>query len=798
MKHSRRRRSLAQGLSALVKSSMLAFGVPVAIERLWVVAGSLRGTAPVFSDTIWIRGVLVVVAFLWCRVLMQLILDLRSALHGTPLSPLDWSSRWATSIAALAILASAGHVAGGHAHKTPASISVAHHHTPPSNQHGATIAGQLRPGECLADIAARVLSEPEQWSVLAAANMGRLLGPEERFVDPSLVRSDWCLALPLTAATPSNDFTAVPHRSGGHNVLEELEWLSLGVLGTAALIRRLRALRISARAARYQGERITQRDIEIEALEARLDPFGDAVLIDWIEAANRLLRVTANELGIAPVVQLVRAGPSGVTFYFESAEPLQSDQFVVGDGGFSWTLSLRTPLERVIARTSGVGRYAPWLIPVGDDGEDAWLVAVGPAQSLAIDCDETTEAEVLRGITTALRTLPWAEELSVELLGLEPPPVAENCYQMAASSIAALVDLAADPPSARAGEPPATWRREPLIVTRSSDVASPLPERVTATAGVIRPGKQGSICLCIDKHGARLVPIGVSLNVPRPNDEANSLIERLLARAASIPLLTVLPTATKRADRDHQPLHRSRHVVQLRLLGEQPSASGLTEEVSDRDRPRVVELLSFLALHGGLATQLEIMTALFPRAGSDAHRRLDTVLVATRRALGSQQLVVAGNGMVTVDATLRSDWVDLLEELARARTEEAASALTSLARVLDGPPWRPGVPFRWMLTEGLIDHLCFEICDAMHQLAALASAGGDLELAGRSIRAGLEVEPTSELLVRDLMVLRSQLDGTPGLIEAYAALESALGEIGGVEPSWATRALFDELAGDQT
>jgi len=314
---------------------------------------------------------------------------------------------------------------------------------------------------------------------------------------------------------------------------------------------------------------------------------------------------------------------------------------------------------------------------------------------------------------------------------------------------------------------------------------------------VIRPGKQGSICLRVDKDGARLVPVGVSLNVPRPNDGANSLIERLLARAASIPLLTALPAAAKRSDRDHEPLHRARHVVQLKLLGEHPSASGLTEEVSERDRPRVVELLSFLALHGGRATQLEIMTALFPRAGTDAHRRLDTVLVATRRALGSQQLVVAGNGMVTVDAALRSDWVDLLDELARARTEEAAVALTSLALVLDGPGWRRGVPFRWMLTEGLIDHLSFEICDAMHQLASLASAGGDFELAGRSIRAGLELEPTSELLVRDLMVLRSELDGMPGLVEAYEALEAALGEIGGVEPSWATRALFDELAGDQ-
>jgi len=789
--------ALTQGLSALAKASMLALGVPFAIERLWIVSGTLRGAALLFSDSLWIHGVLVLVAVLWCKVFMQLLLDLRRALAGAPLPRLNWSSRWATSIAALAIVASAGHVAAGHTVKVPTAIASANHQAPVRNQPLQRNAGQLRPGECLADVAARVLAEPEQWSVLAAANMGRLLGPDERFVDPSLVRGDWCLALPTTATAASeNVVEAAP--THGQGVLEELEWLGLGVLGTAALIRRLRALRLVARAPRYQGERIAQRDLEIEALEARLDPFGDAILIDWIDAGNRLLRVATAALEIAPVVRLVRAGPSGVTFYFESAQPVQPSQFAVGEGGYSWTLSLGAPLERVLAFATGAGRYVPWLIPVGDDGEDAWLVAVGPGQSLAIDADESTAGEILRGITTALRTLPWAEELSVELLGLEPPPVTEHCYQMAASSTATLADQAADPPSSRHAEEAASWRREPLIVTRFSEEAAPLPKHVTAMAGVVRPGKLGTVRLLVDHAGARLVPVGVSLNVPRPDDDANSLIERLLSRAASMPLLTSLPDPTDLAELGGGPSPLSQEAIRLELLGEQPLVTGLTEEPSERDRPRVVELLSYLALHGGSATQLEIMTALFPRAGLDAHRRLDTVLVAARRALGNRRLIIAGNSIVSVEAKLRSDWTDLLTEVAVARSEDPALAVGSLRRVLERVSWRPGLPYRWMLAEGLVDHLCFEVCDAMHQLSQLASAGDDLELAARSIHAGLALEPTSELLVRDLMVLRSQLDGMPGLIEAYEALEQALVAIGGVEPSWATRALFEELAGKHT
>jgi hypothetical protein len=773
---------------------MLAFGVPFAIERLWVVAGSIRGAAFLFGDALWIRAVLVLVALLWCRMLIRLLLDLRRALSGNPLPGRNWSSRWASSIAALAIVASAGHVAAGHPHKAPTSVAATNHVTAVRHPLTAVNTGQLRQGECLADVAARVLAEPEQWSVLAAANMGSLLGPEERFVDPSLVRTEWCLALPTTAATPSGKLGEVTPSGHGPNILEELEWLGLGVLGTAALIRRLRALRLVARASRDQGERLRQRDLEIEALEARLDPFGDAILLDWIEAGNRLLRLATSELAISPVVRLVRAGPSGVTFYFETAEAVPSKHFVVGEGGYSWTLSLGKPLERITALANGVGRYAPWLVPVGDDGEDAWLVAVGPGQSLAVDSDEVTAEEVIRGITTALRTLPWAEELSVELLGVDPPPVTEHCYQMASSSTAALLDLAADPPSPRNAQAAGSWRREPLIVTRSAHETAPLPDRVTAMAGVIRPGRHGTVRLCLDQAGARLVPVGVSLNVPRPNEAARSLIERLLARAASIPLLNALPAASDLTE-PARAARRSRHVVRLELLRAHPSATGLTGELSERDRPRVVELLSYLALHRGAATQLELMTALFPRAGADAHRRLDTVLVAARRALGDQQLLITGNGVVTLEAMLRSDWVDLLTELARSRSEDEALALSSLSLILDCATWRPGLPYRWMLTEGLLDHLCFEVCDAMHQLSRLASAGGDLELAARSIHAGLALEPTSELLVRDLMVLRSELDGLPGLIEVYEALEGALGAAGGVEPSWATRALFDELAG---
>src|SRR5665213_3283376 len=101
-------------------------------------------------------------------------------------------------------------------------------------------------------------------------------------------------------------------------------------------------------------------------------------------------------------------------------------------------------------------------------------------------------------------------------------------------------------PSAQVRVSPSTPMRAPQA--RSSEVSAPLPNQVTAMAGVIRPGKLGTVRLLVDHAGARLVPVGVSLNVPRPDDDANSLIERLLSRAASMPLLTSLPDPTDLAE----------------------------------------------------------------------------------------------------------------------------------------------------------------------------------------------------------------------------------------------------------
>ena len=105
------------------------------------------------------------------------------------------------------------------------------------------------------------------------------------------------------------------------------------------------------------------------------------------------------------------------------------------------------------------------------------------------------------------------------------------------------------------------------------------------------------------------------------------------------------------------------------------------------------------------------------------------------------------------------------------------------------------VRFSWLETEGHIGRLRFEICDSLHHLGALAVGAREFDLASSAIAEGLRLEPSSELLVRDLMLLRHETEGVAGVTESYEHLEASLAERGGREPNWTTRALFFELAG---
>jgi DNA-binding SARP family transcriptional activator len=794
-----RQQAIGRGLISLAKAAILAFGVPLALVRLWMLLNSVPTDNSWNTNEMWIRAIIVIVALLWAKALASLVMDIRGAIRGTHQPSGSWSVRWAVAIAGLALLLSVWHAAPqGHSPIAGSNVALVSPLRPDISQTQparSAVPANPRRAECLSEVALRTLGETELWSVLAAHNMDREITPGERFVDASLLRGNWCLPVQL----PHSDSmiaTVTPVASHESKTLEELEWLGLGILGTAAFVRRLNTLRTAARTSRDLGERLEHRDAELEALEARLEPFGQAVLLDWIEVANRLLRHTAGLLRISPQVALVRAGPTGVTFYFSSSLRNEAAPFVASADGTAWTLPLNSSLASMQSRVAEFGRLIPALIPVGDDGEHCYLVAVAPGQSLTIDAPPHVAQEIVRGITTGLRTLPWAEELHVEMMDLAPPPATEHCYQMADSSAAALAELASNPPPRRHPTSSPTWRREPLIITTAFVDEGLLMPAVVAVAGVVQLGESGTARLHVEETGARLEPYGIELRVPRANAVSSDLIERLFARATSVPALTPLAgelSATRprgnAEDLGTQP-------VMLTLFNTPPDAKGLLGEISGHDRARIIEVLAYLVLHDGSCSVEELGNALFPRAGKATARRVEDALAATRRALGASIALTVSMTQIRLGHGVGADWTELVQCLAAARVGSVSEAQALLNKILQSPLLQPLAPFRWMNTEGLSARLCFELCDGLHHLFALTLAEGSLDLAARAVARGLQLEPTSELLVRDLMILRSQQDDSNGVTESYEQLEAALVEIGGREPSWTTRGLFEQLAGN--
>jgi nucleoid-associated protein YgaU len=53
----------------------------------------------------------------------------------------------------------------------------------------------VEPGDSLWSIAERALGDPFRWRSIWRLNRGRLMGPGERFVDPSLIKPRWRLRL---------------------------------------------------------------------------------------------------------------------------------------------------------------------------------------------------------------------------------------------------------------------------------------------------------------------------------------------------------------------------------------------------------------------------------------------------------------------------------------------------------------------------------------------------------------------------------------------------------------------------
>ena len=730
----------------------------------------------------------------------------------------------------------------------------------------ATRSYVVRAGDCLASIAARELGDASEWTVLSRLNMGRVQPDGRRMVDPSLIYPGWVLVVPAfasgeplvsgpsSAPRPATARDTAPRpggslrpagravlrhpapsargpRASGHvmagpeahhavdtptgepvRALAELAILGLGVLTTASIARRLRASRRAAECLRMPGERAVGRPGATAAAAASIDPLAESALLDWVDGANRLLwracrdRRTSSEL---PVVRLVRAGPGGVQCVLEKPMPAAPEGFVATGGGREWTLAPGLDLDELAALTAGCGRYVPTLVPLGDAADASYLAAVGPGHHVTLLPDGGDAVRALDALVVALRTLPWAHEVQVELLGVAPPPVSHGCHFVARTTGAELAEIARAPlpdPRQRLED---AWSDD-VVVVLGDEATHELPEHVLAAvgerAGIVSIGGPGAVSLVVRQDRLVILPDGVELDRREPTPSQAALAEDLL----ELPVLVAAPEPPDAVARAAAPAARATRAgrVEVRVLAPVPSLDGLTVQPSSKDHGRVVELVAYLALSGHVATTDSIREQVFGRSDRVASLgRVHNVCSAARAALGStidgRSLLPAGaGGRYRLDSEVSCDWLrfeSMRSEARVAAVPDAIALLGDALRLVDGAPCADVASgWDWLISRGLLTSMISAIVDAGHHLASLSIAGHDLELASWAVAKGRLAEPCSEMLARDAMIVADLRSDPDTVRREWRDLERGLARLDGDEPSAETRALYEELVAGRT
>ncbi len=818
------RAALGAGLTALAKAAVLVVGVPMALARLWFVTPlpeHLWRLEVTRSVSTWAHLVIAVVGIVWALAAANLVREVCGALrrHET-IDTSSWSARWATAIAGLILLAMAGTslAASSSSHLPPSSVAAAPARPrvrpqpapvdhPTRQTRTTVIVGQH---ECLADVAARTTGCVDDWPLLAHLNLGHLQADGARMLDPVRLRPGWRLDLPARSDSSSLAASRAlvapsPATSSLDRRLAELTLLGLGVVTTCALARRVRNLRRAGSSARRLGERRVPAAPLVGDTRVALEPFAEAPLIDWIDFANRLLwRLVHDQDAEPPNVRLVRAGPDGIEFLLADARPEAPWPFLSRRAGHWWVLDTTVEPDDFEPFSADCGRFVQPLVPLGDDEHASYLLVLGRGRRLGITGDDGPVDPTLHAIVASLRTVPWADELAVELVGIDPPPADEQCYQLSSSTTAALEILGAEDDPLMASGHVDRWRHEPLVVVGRA-ATGPECERVlaaaTAVAGIVAAGGRGTERLVVEPDRAVLLPYGIELSAVTPSTGQFALLDGLLAEARRP--ATVVPIrsglATDRARLSAVPVAGP---IELRLLRPEPVIVGLRREPCDRDAARTVELIAFLALHDGEASVETVADALFARSERPTRRaRTEHVASAARAVLGrgpgGRALLIRRRDELVLDPSVTCDALRARRALACAPFAEPAVAedlLVGALELVEGSPLG-GVTagYAWFGAEALDESIVAEIVDGAHHLAALALASDRIDLARWAIGRGRSADPNSEILARDQMAVARAENDVDGVRGAFVELERALERLGAGEPSIETRALVEAL-----
>ena len=231
-----------------------------------------------------------------------------------------------------------------------------------------------------------------------------------RFVDPDHVRAGWRLRLPPTTDGEAREAAPAGHapRASAHDHgdrLPELVALGMGSLACAALARRARSRR---RIDPFTGDLELPRAVSDEAMDAAalLHRFAEVPALHSFEAANCLLGRSLHGDPAGPVVRAICVSPSGVTFWLTEPRADAPDGFVLRHDGAAWHVD-----HTALRDEDTLSPYVPIALPIGEDDDGSWLVALGPGSVLPLLGESALELE--RSARSAACAWAWSDTVLV-------------------------------------------------------------------------------------------------------------------------------------------------------------------------------------------------------------------------------------------------------------------------------------------------------------------------------------------------------------------------------------------------
>ena len=652
-------------------------------------------------------------------------------------------------------------------------------------------------GESLWQIARERLDDGGDWTAIAALNLGADMPDGARFVDPDHLREGWRLRLPAAARGTSRrgGAPAVPPAAGRLDArLPELVALGAGSLTCAALARR-------ARRRRDQAGRLVEPDhprngdpawgrsagaLDAAALLGRLEGIP---ALDAFEAANVLL---ARRVGLdgpkGASVRTICVGPNGVTFWLRSPAPAAPAGFEPVGDGTGWRVG-----HGLLSGAMPGHPYVPLALPVGDDDEGTWLVALEPGD--VVPLLGVAAPSLARAARAAQESWAWADSVVVTDAAHDPRLV---------------VPAAADPLTVRpvlffghpGSLPPALARRAGVVTTDAvagGEISILVDERAATihpTGRVVRPHLMAE---SVGRHVEEVVG-GVECDPPA-GGPGSSAVRASVVRAEPA-------SAAEPSDSSRDLLRIAPGRVDVRLLTMTPRLDGLCEELPPNRVRRAVELVAYLALHHpDVITGDRLRTRVLGSGDADAAAKtLFNTAHAARRAMGldenGEPLFPAGSrtGLyqvapaVTVDVQRATELVRLAKSCDERNL--AIAAYRGALELVEGEPLANALAgYTWWEAEGHAGRIAAVLVEAACSLVALACEVGLFELARAGLGRARLVAPYSEALSRAAMELAAAEGDADRLRTEWRECQRMVDALDpGGSPSLRTESLYGELS----